>query len=218
MPPDAFIGVLTKVRNHRRGERLHPQSMKQTILLSMAVVVGAAAIAISQPTASDPTSAVTPAPGASSSTSASEQAATTSAPATSTETKVSATSSDPQKTCGYEGIEGSRGKSRGHGNWRDRHHSDRFMEKKLDRLLNLTDEQREKVREILQASKPKIKAIREEQWAKMRAVKEENRQEIRALLNPAQQKVFDEAQQVREQAWKLKQESRKLHQEADDQS
>jgi hypothetical protein len=25
MPPDAFIGVLTKVRNHRRGERLHPQ-------------------------------------------------------------------------------------------------------------------------------------------------------------------------------------------------
>jgi hypothetical protein len=213
MPPDAFSGVLTKVRNHRRGERLHPQSMKQTILLSMAAVVGAAAIAISQPTASDPTSAVTPAPGASSSTSASEQAATTS-----TETKVSATSSDPQKICGYEGIEGSRGKSRGHGNWRDRHHSDRFMEKKLDRLLNLTDEQREKVREILQASKPKIKAIREEQWAKMRAVKEENRQEIRALLNPAQQKVFDEAQQVREQAWKLKQESRKLHQEADDQS
>jgi Spy/CpxP family protein refolding chaperone len=192
--------------------------MKQTILLSMAAVLGAAAIAISQPTASDPTSAVTPAPEPSSSTSASEQAATASTPATSPETKVSATSSDPQKTCGYEGIEGSRGKSRGYGNWRDRDHSDRFMEKKLDRLLNLTDEQRQKVREIIQASKPKIRAIREEQWAKMRAVKDESRQEIRALLNPAQQKVLDDAQQLREHAWKLKQNSRKLHQGTDDQS
>ena len=92
------------------------------------------------------------------------------------------------------------------------------MEKKLDRLLNLTDEQRQKVREILQASKPKIKAIREEQWAKMRAVRDETRQEIRALLNPAQQKVLDDVQQLREQAWKLKQDSRKLYQESDDQS
>ena len=184
----------------------------------MAAVVGAAAIAISQPTASDPTSAVTPAPGVSSPTSASEQPATTSAPAASTETKVSARSSDAQKTCGYEGSEGLRGKFRGQGGWRDRHHSDRSMEKKLDRLLNLTDEQRQKVREIIQASKPKIKAIREEQWAKMRAVKDETRQEIRTLLTPAQQKVLDDAQQLREQAWKLKQESRKLHEDADDQS
>jgi hypothetical protein len=192
--------------------------MKQTILLTMAAVVGAAAIAISQPTAPDPTSAVTPAPGVSSPTSASEKPATTSAPATASETKVSATSSDAQKTCGYEGREGLRGKFRGHGNWRDRHHSDRSMEKKLDRLLNLTDEQKQKVREIIQARKPKIRAIREEQWAKMRAVRDETRQEIRALLTPAQQKVLDDAQQLREQAWKLKQESRKLHEQADDQS
>jgi hypothetical protein len=192
--------------------------MKQTILLSMAAVVGAAAVAISQPTASDPTSAATPAPGALVSTSGSEQQATTSAPAASTETKVSATSSDSQKTCGYEGVEGSREKFRGHGNWRDRQHSDRSMEKKLDRLLNLTDEQRQKVREIIQASKPKVEAIRKEQWAKIRAVRDETRQEIRTLLTPAQQKVLDDAQQLREQAWKLKQDSWKLHQESDDQS
>ena len=98
---------------------------------------------------------------------------------------------------------------------------DRFafaVQKKLDRLLNLTDEQRQKVGEIIQASKPKIKAIREEQWAKVRAVRDETRQEIRALLTPAQQKVLDDAHQLREQAWKLKQESRKLHQESEDQS
>ena len=153
--------------------------MKQTILLSMAAVVGAAALAISQPTASDPTSVATPAPGASVSTPGSEQQATTLAPTASTETKASATSSDSQKTCGYDAVEGSRGKFRGHGNWRDRHHADRSMEKKLDRLLNLTDEQRLKVREIIQASKPKVEAIRKEQWTKIRAVRDETRQEIR---------------------------------------
>ena len=191
--------------------------MKQTFLLSIAAVVGAAAIAISQPTASDPTSAATPAPGAASSTSASEQQATTSALAAA-ETKVSPTSSDAEKTCGYGALEGARGKFRGHGSWRDRHHSDRSMEKKLDRLLNLNDEQRQKVREIIQANEPKIKAIREEQWTKMRAVRDETRQQIRTLLTPAQQKVLDDANQLREQAWKLKHDSRRLHQESDDQS
>jgi hypothetical protein len=191
--------------------------MKQTILLSIAAVVGAAAIAISQPTASDPTSAATPAPGAASFTSGSEQQATTSTTGA-PDTKVAPTSSDAGKTCGYGASEGARGKFRGHGNWRDRHHSERSMEKKLDRLLNLSDEQRQKVKEIIQANEPKIKAIREEQWAKVRAVRDETRQQIRTLLTPAQQKVLDDANHLREQAWKLKHDSRRLHQESDDQS
>ncbi len=89
---------------------------------------------------------------------------------------------------------------------------------KLDRLLNLTDEQKQKVREVIKASRPKIKAIREEQWAKMRVVRDETRQEIRALLTPEQQKVLDDTERLRENARKLKDDIKEHHKETDEQS
>jgi Spy/CpxP family protein refolding chaperone len=168
--------------------------MKHTILLSIAGILGAGALAISQLGAADPTQTSTPAPQVSA-----EQG--------------SPASGDPQKTCEY-----GRGKFRDRGfGWGHRrgHGGELQM---LDRLLNLTDEQKQKVQEIVDAGKPKIKAIREEQRAKIQAVRDEMRQQIRPLLTPAQQKVLDDAQKLRESARKLKEDAKKLHHETGEQS
>ena len=170
--------------------------MKHTILLSMVGILGAGALAVSQLGAADPTPASTP---------ASQPSAEKAPPP----------SGDPQKTCEFDRSDRAGGKFRGPGRgWEHRRGHGIEM---LDRLLNLTDEQKQKVGEILEASRPKIKAIKEEERAKIQAVKDEMRQQIRPLLTPAQQQVLDDAQQVRESAKKLRQDSKKLHQE-DEQS
>jgi Spy/CpxP family protein refolding chaperone len=167
--------------------------MKHAILLSTAGILGAGALAISQLGAADPTQTSTPAPQVSAE-------------------KGSSVSGDPQKTCEYR-----RGKFRDHGSrWGHRRGQGELQ--MLDRLLNLTDEQKQKVQEIVDAGKPKIKAIREEQRAKIQAVRDEMRQQIRPLLTPAQQKVLDDAQKLRESARKLKEDAKNLHQETGEQS
>lgn len=171
--------------------------MKHTILLSMVGVLGAGTLAISQLGAADPISASSPAPQES-------------------VEKGSPPPGDPQKTCGYDRCDRGGGKFRGHG-WGHRRGHGGEMEM-LDRLLNLTDEQKQKVTEIVKAGKPRIKAIKEEERAKIQAVKDEVRQQIRPLLTPAQQKVFDDAQKLRESARKLREDTRQLHQETDEQS
>ena len=56
-----------------------------------------------------------------------------------------------------------------------RYRGHEFEGRMLSRLLNLTDEQKAKVKEIMEASRPKIKAIREEErrrsgpWSMKRA-------------------------------------------------
>jgi Spy/CpxP family protein refolding chaperone len=171
--------------------------MKHTILLSLAGIFGAAALAISQLGAADPTPASSPAPQESSSE------------------KGPSPSGDSQKACGFDRFGHEGGKDRhGWGHWRG-HGGEVEM---LDRLLNLTDEQKEQVKEIIKAAKPKIKAIKEEGWTKIQAVKDEMRQQIRPLLTPAQQKVFDDAQKLRESARKLREDARKLRQETGEQS
>jgi len=62
----------------------------------------------------------------------------------------------------------------------------------LDRLLNLTDEQKEKVKAVMEAQKPKIQAIREEERAKVKTVMDEARKEIRPILTKEQQQVLDD--------------------------
>ena len=193
--------------------------MKRTILLSMAGVLGAAALAISQQSAPDPTpdpaAAATPLSQVSPSTPAATPLPQASpSTAESSATKAPPSSGDWKKACRSDRFEGA-GKFRGHGHWWGRRH--RSAAEKLDRLLNLTDEQKEKVREVIKASRPKIKAIREEQWAKMRAARDETRQEIRALLTPAQQKVLDDTERLRENTRKLKNDIKELH-ETDEQS
>lgn len=173
--------------------------MKHMILLSMVGVLGAGALAVSQLGAADPIPASSPAPQES-------------------VEKASPPPGDPQKTCGYDRFDRGGGKSRGHGHgWGHRRGHGGEMEV-LDRLLNLTDEQKQKVTEIVKAGKPRIKAIKEEARTKIEAVKDEMGEQIRPLLTPAQQKVFDDAQKLRESARKPREDARQLHQETGEQS
>jgi Spy/CpxP family protein refolding chaperone len=155
--------------------------------------MGAAALIISQLAAADPNPTSSP-----------QESATAKAPPP---------SGDSQKFCGSDQFGGPRDRFNRPGRHWARHRDHGGDVQMLDRLLNLTDEQKEKVREVMEASRPKFKAIREEQRAKMQAVRDEARKQIRPLLTPAQQKVFDDAQQLRENARKLREEARKLRQD-----
>ena len=164
--------------------------MKRTILLSLGGALGAAALVISQVVAANP------GPASSPSTQESQLAKEPSSPG------------EPRDFCGRDQFGGPREKFRRHGRHWGMHRGHGV--EKLDRLLNLTSEQKEKVKEIMEASKPRIQAIREEQRAKVRAVMDDAGKQIRPLLTPAQQKVFDDTQKLREDARKLKEESRNL--------
>jgi Spy/CpxP family protein refolding chaperone len=160
--------------------------MKRTIILSLAGVVGAAALGISQVAAADP-DPISPPPEP---------------------PPVKA----PPPPGGQQKLWGSDRAQRPDRQWA-RHRGHGAEGRMLDRLLNLTEEQKGKVKEIIAANRPKIKAIREEERAKIKAVMDDTRNQIRPLLTPAQQKVFDDAHQLREDARKLRKEARELRQE-----
>jgi len=163
----------------------------------MAGILGAAALAISQLSAADPSPGSTPAP---------KESSVTQGPSS---------SGDPKQACGYDR---AGKKFRGHGHGWERRWGHGNEEAMLDRLLNLTDDQKQKVKGIIEAGRPKIKAIKEEERAKIQAVKDEMRQQIRPILTPDQQKVLDDAQKLRESAKQLREDARKLHEEKGDQS
>jgi Spy/CpxP family protein refolding chaperone len=167
--------------------------MKRAILLPLTGIIGVAALVISQLAVADPNPISSP--------QASPTAEDPAPPA------------DPQKFCGRDQFGGAQDRFHGPGRHWARHRDHVVEEQMLDRLLNLTEEQKEKVKEIMAASGPKIKAIREEQRVKIQAVRDDARRQIRPILSPAQQKVFDDAQQLRENARKLKEEARQLRQD-----
>jgi Spy/CpxP family protein refolding chaperone len=169
--------------------------MKRTILLSLAGALGAAALVISQVVAADP--------GTASGSSTQEPQIAKNPPSP----------TEPRDFRGRDKCDGPREKFQRHGRHWGTHRGGSV--EKLDRLLNLTSEQKEKVKEIMEASKPKIQAIREEQRAKVRAVMDEASNQIRPLLTPDQQKVFDDARKLREDARKLKEEARNLRKRSD---
>jgi Spy/CpxP family protein refolding chaperone len=174
---------------------LHPASskilpMKRTTFLSLAGIIGAAALVISQLAAADPNPSSSP-----------QESPTAKGPPP---------PGDSQKFCGSDQFGGARDRFHGPGRHWARHRDHGAEEQMLDRLLNLTEDQKEKVKEIMEASRPKIRAIREEQSVKIQAVMDDARKQIRPVLSPAQQKVFDDAQQLRENARRLKQEARQL--------
>lgn len=83
----------------------------------------------------------------------------------------------------------------------------------LDRMLNLTDEQKAKVKQIMEQARPKIEAIQQEERAKVKLIMDDARQQIRPLLTPEQQQVLDDAQKARESMEKLRESQRKLRQD-----
>jgi Spy/CpxP family protein refolding chaperone len=67
----------------------------------------------------------------------------------------------------------------------------------LAKALNLTPEQKEKARAIMEATRPKIEAVREEERAKVKNVMDEALKELRPSLTPEQQAVLDDLQKLR---------------------
>jgi Spy/CpxP family protein refolding chaperone len=70
--------------------------------------------------------------------------------------------------------------------------------------LNLTADQKAKVKAIMESEKPKIQAIREETRTKMQAVMEDVQAQIRPILTKEQQQVLDDAKKLREDKSALK--------------
>ena len=79
----------------------------------------------------------------------------------------------------------------------------------LIRDLDLTAEQKEKVKAVMEAQKPKIKAIRDEERAKMKAVFDEAESQIRPILTKEQQQVLDDAKKLEASKAALKQDDKK---------
>lgn len=77
--------------------------------------------------------------------------------------------------------------------------------------LNLTDEQKAKVKEVIAGDRTKIEAILKEQREKIEAVKAESEKAIRPILTEEQQSVFDDAKKLREAGDKLRDDIRKLN-------
>jgi len=73
----------------------------------------------------------------------------------------------------------------------------------LDRALNLTDEQKAKVKEIMEANKPKIEAIRKEEMAKVKAVMDDSMKQIEPLLTADQKQVLIDMENLRKSREKL---------------
>ncbi len=82
-------------------------------------------------------------------------------------------------------------------------------------MLNLTEDQKARVKEIFEANRPKIEAIRQEEQQKIRLIMEESQKQMRTVLTPEQLQVFDEAQKLREDERKLRESARKLRAERD---
>lgn len=69
----------------------------------------------------------------------------------------------------------------------------RELIRRMERQLDLSPEQREKVEKIMKESQERTKAIREKIAPELREEVKRLREQIRAELSPEQQKVFDEA-------------------------
>ena len=76
-----------------------------------------------------------------------------------------------------------------------------MMENPLEHLskdLNLTDEQKTKVKPIIDQAKPQIAAIHKEAMDKMHALLDSATAQIRPLLTPQQQQKFDAMKKAHE--------------------
>lgn len=74
--------------------------------------------------------------------------------------------------------------------------------KKLDRKLHLTESQKKQISAIFDESHPKMTALHEEMRPKFEALRNQTDAKIRMVLNPEQQKKFDEMLSEMEKRWK----------------
>lgn len=83
------------------------------------------------------------------------------------------------------------------------HGEDRYahMLDKFSRKLELTPDQKEKVKAILEAKRQKIKALREQVGPKFEEIKSSTEAEIRKILTPGQQEKFESFKKKWEGRW-----------------
>lgn len=74
----------------------------------------------------------------------------------------------------------------------------------LARKLDLTDSQREQVREIFEDSKEHLRAFRREHRPKFEALREDSLNKVKSVLNPEQLKKFEKLQARRQARMKKK--------------
>lgn len=79
----------------------------------------------------------------------------------------------------------------------------------LMHMLNLSDDQKARVKEIMEANRPKIEAIRKEEMARIKAVMEESMKQIEPLLTPDQKQVLADMEKLRASREKLMQDKTK---------
>ncbi|MFV0415779.1 MAG: Spy/CpxP family protein refolding chaperone [Chthoniobacterales bacterium] len=84
---------------------------------------------------------------------------------------------------------------------------------RLAKMLNLTPEQREKAKAIMESKKPQIEAIRKEERARLKAVFDEAEAELRPILTPEQIEVLDNSKKLRESSKKLHKKNKETSQE-----
>ena len=82
----------------------------------------------------------------------------------------------------------------GHGNWG---HGGNMLQR-LTSTLNLTADQQSKVQPIIAQAKPQIIAIHKDAMQKTQAVMDNTASQIRPILNPDQQKKFDDLRQAQQ--------------------
>ena len=92
---------------------------------------------------------------------------------------------------------------------RGKHHphfkgGERGPEGHMLRELNLSEEQKAKVKAVMESKKPLLDAIREEQMQKMKIVMEEAEKEIRPILTPEQTQVLDDMKKLQASREKLR--------------
>jgi protein CpxP len=80
----------------------------------------------------------------------------------------------------------------GGGHW----HGHGFALEHLTKSLNLTTDQQSKLKPIIDAARPQIIAIHQDAMQKTQAVMNNAASQIRPLLNPDQQKKFDDIQKA----------------------
>lgn len=107
---------------------------------------------------------------------------------------------------GHDGGPGRFGPHRGFEGFRHRGPHDGMA---LGHMLNLTDDQKAKVKEIMDANRPKIEAIRKEEMARIKAVMEESMKQIEPLLTPDQKQVLSDMEKLRASREKLQQDKSK---------
>ncbi len=89
-----------------------------------------------------------------------------------------------------------------HEHWKKEGGMRQHMLERFNKELHLTEDQKKQVAEIFDAKHPKMLALQTEMKPRFEALRNETQVEIRKILNPDQQKKFDEMNAKMEERWK----------------